>query len=333
MKDILLAKPKLLDGWIDCATGESHIVREALIKTFDLDSRYSAYNAKHMEYQPASGYDPLVKLLEDKHSAPVIITNGAKQALSASFYALHKIGKRKLGMRTPYWALIPPLANTNGLECCDKYDCYLSILPNNPDNHMQPYYDTAIEFHSYKERNIPVIHDAVYYSPVYIPYDVVYGALGDLQIFSASKSLGLSGLRVGYVVCHDTSYYKNILEYIEMMTVGVSLPSQHMYYDLLREMDEHKDRVEAFVAECRSDLYATKTLCKTINKNVLEVQEDMVENCGMFCWAKKGKDCDFEKVRIHTIDGGLFGDRSMVRLNLGLPVRTMVEVVERLNSL
>jgi aspartate/methionine/tyrosine aminotransferase len=333
MTDILLAKPKLSEGWIDCATGESHIVREALINAFDLDS--SIYHSKYnkMEYQPPNGYDPLVKLLENKHQAPVIITNGAKQALSASFYALHKIGKRRLGMRTPYWALIPPLANANGLECCDKYDCYLAVLPNNPDNYMQPYYDASIEFYSCKEQNIPVIHDAVYYSPSYIPYDTIYGALGDLQIFSASKSLGLSGLRIGYVVCHDTSYYKNILEYIEMMTVGVSLPSQSIYYDLLQEMDACKDRTEKFIAECRSEFYAARALCKTIKKSVLEVPEDILNSCGMFCWAKRGENCDFENAKIHIIDGGSFGDQSKVRLNLGLPVRTIAEVVERLNSL
>src|SRR6202000_3518997 len=118
MSDILLAKPKLSADWIDWSVGEPHCVRESLFDVIDpsILTHPSLRERELAEYPSPNGYEPLVKFLEDKHQAPVIITNGAKQALGASFYALQKTGKTTLGMRSPYWALIPPLAKAHGLE-------------------------------------------------------------------------------------------------------------------------------------------------------------------------------------------------------------------------
>ena len=91
MTNILLAKPTLPAGWIDCSVGEPHVVRENLVKIFGL-SVYELPNVPHMhEYPTPVGYEPLISLLEEKHKAPVIITNGAKQALGACFHALNQM--------------------------------------------------------------------------------------------------------------------------------------------------------------------------------------------------------------------------------------------------
>lgn len=334
MSDILLSKPKLPAGWIDFSVGEPHIVREALFKTFDIKSSYLVHlkSEKKSEYPPANGFAPLVKLLEDKHQAPVIITNGAKQALAASFYALHKRGATKLGMRTPYWALIPPLADMHGLRIADDYEAYLAILPNNPDGFMFDY-DYAKYLDSYhRYMGIPFIHDAAYYSPIYLPDGYKLGPLGDLQIYSISKMYGLSGLRIGYIVCYDKQYYNTILEYIETMTVGVSTASQDICYSLLRELwssNRHQD----FINEAKNRIYIAKALCKTIRKDVLDVPDDIVRVPGIFGWFGVGPKCDFAKARINTVNGKLFGDESMVRVNLGLQTDTMIEAINRLNNL
>ena len=73
--------------------------------------------------------------------------DGAKQALGAAFYALHKMGKRILGMRNPYWAAIPPLADMHGLTCSPNYDCYLAVSPNNPDGHVLDLQELTDDFH------------------------------------------------------------------------------------------------------------------------------------------------------------------------------------------
>ena len=197
---ILLAKPKLQDGWCDLSVGEATIIRRSLFGHFpDLCSPNilminQELTVNDLQYQPPAGYNPLIDLLEEKHNAPVVITNGAKQALGSVFYALKKRGTDLLWMRSPYWALIPPLAHIHGLECVfselipsvysSPLDSYLCIAPNNPNNYCEPY-DTLVEMAaSFKKANMPFIHDAAYFTPSYLPEDYTLGPVGDVQIFS-----------------------------------------------------------------------------------------------------------------------------------------------------
>src|ERR1019366_10800077 len=96
----------------------------------------------------------------------------------------------------------------SGLKFVVKdFDCYLAVLPNNPDNFMLDYNDAKNLADRYKELDIPFIHDAAYYTPVHLPAFKEFGPLGDVQIYSLSKMYGISGLRIGYVVCNNTEYY------------------------------------------------------------------------------------------------------------------------------
>src|SRR5271165_2317037 len=120
MSNLFLAIPKLDASWIDLSVGEAHIVRDALFNTLDLNRSQNKpmidlHTFNKCEYQPPTGYQPLVKFLENKYQAPIVITNGAKNALGAVFYALHKMNKPILGMRKVNWALIPPLVQTHNL--------------------------------------------------------------------------------------------------------------------------------------------------------------------------------------------------------------------------
>lgn len=332
-QNILTARPILPHGTIDLSVGEAHVVREALFKTLGKSSYLVHLESNNKaEYPPIAGYEPLVRLLEDKYKAPVVITNGAKQALAATFYALNKMGKTKLGMRTPFWALIPQLAAAHGLSIAEKYDAYLAILPNNPDGFMFDY-DYAKYLSDYhKDLGIPFIHDAAYYTPTYLPDGFNFGSLGDVQIYSMSKMYGLSGLRIGYTVCSNTDYYCLIKEYMEMMTVGVSTASQDIAFNLIRELHCDGKKELTFTQEARKQLYIAKALCKTIRKDVLEVPNDVVNIPGPFGWFGVGKNCNFEKAGIHVINGRFFGDECMVRLNLALPTDVLIDAIERLNA-
>jgi aspartate/methionine/tyrosine aminotransferase len=335
MSEILLAKPKLPEGWIDFSVGEPHVVREKFMEIFGFDKTYFTFTTckGSCEYPPPNGYGPLVKLLEEKHGAPVVITNGAKQALGASFYAMKRIGKSKLGMRTPYWALIPPLAEVHGLQCTEKYDCYLAIWPNNPDGYMVDYEYAKYLADFHRRLNIPFIHDAAYYTHTYLPDDYKLGPLGDMQIFSISKMFGISGLRLGYIVFHNTEYYKYIQEYMETMTVGVSVASQMILHNILSVMNKNPELERRFLIESRDALYKAKFLSRLFHKDILEIPNDVEHVPGMFGWFKIGPRCDFKRARIHTVDGALFGGPGMVRINLGLNAETLTEAIHRLNSL
>jgi aspartate/methionine/tyrosine aminotransferase len=330
MSNLLLAKPELPDGWLDCSVGEPHIVRENLIKAFDL-SAYELPNIPHMyEYPMPNGYKPLVQLLEEKHKAPVIITNGAKQALGACFYALNQMNLQFLGMRKPYWALIPPLLKMHGLEYSEgAYNSYLSLAPNNPDGFMP---DLELEAKTFKEIGVPYIHDGAYYTHTYLPFEYQLKSLGDVQIYSISKMLGLSGLRLGYAVCHSTEFYKLILNYMESMTVGVSVMPQIFLYDLMRRMNAYPTLTQQFESKSYYDIQESKKIIQKVDPEILEVNSDILQQAGIFGWFKVGPKADFVKSKVNVIAGDLFGGPDMIRMNLAFDSTIMEEIVRRLNS-
>jgi len=341
MSDILLCKPKLPPDWIDVSVGEPHLVKENLIKVFQLEEELRIGHLKmdDLAYPAPTGYPPLVKLLEDKHGAPVIITNGAKQALGAIFYALKKMGHENVGMKMPYWALVPPLAKMHGLnssfgEPGEPYkDPYLLLAPNNPDGVCQSPADLKRIADEYKSRNLPFIHDAAYYTHIYLPETHTLPAIGDVQIYSISKMLGLSGLRLGYAVCPNLEFYKLIQEYMEAMTVGVSSASQTWLFDLLdRRMRSFPTLVGRFEGISSMGLEFNKKLCLKIDPEVLEVPSTFAQTPGMFGWFKVGSKANFEKSKINFIDGALFGVPGMIRMNLAFNQERMQEIVERLNN-
>jgi len=338
MNDILLAKPNLPDGWIDMSVGEPHVVRDTLLKVFDL-SVWELPQVAHMyEYPASTGYAPLVKLLEDKHQAPVIITNGAKQGLGAVFYALQKMGKECVAMKTPYWCLIPPLARIHGLESTfgeanvQSGDPYLLLAPNNPDGQVATAQELKGLSTSYKAANVPFIHDAAYYTRSYMPHEHTLPTIGDVQIYSISKMLGLSGLRIGYVVCPNVEYYKLIQLYMEAMTVGVSIVSQMVAEHILHRMHGYPTLAEAFENQVSSALETSKKLIKHVDPEILEVSDNFEKTAGMFGWFKVGPKADFIKSKVNVIDGSLFGAPGMVRMNLAFPSDKIEEIVKRLNS-
>lgn len=331
MSEILLAKPILPPGFIDCSVGEAYVVREALSSIFDTECHLPTVDRMY-EYPLPNGYPALVKRLEEKHGAPVVITNGAKQALGATFYALKKMGKSEIGMRTPYWALIPPLANMHGMACGNDFDCtydsYLCVAPNNPDGAMCGLESASLA----RKCKIPFVHDAAYFSHVYLPMDYQLKTIGDVQIYSASKSFGLSGLRLGYAVCPNPEMYRYIQEYMEHMTVGVSILPQMFLDRLLDQMDRRPDLTQEFEATAYDALQRSKKLIQQVDPQVLEVPGNLPDIAGMFGWFKVGAKADFQKAKINVIDGALFGVPGYIRMNLALNVQKIEEIVFRLNS-
>ncbi len=327
MSDILLAKPVLPEGWIDLSVGEATLIRESFLKYFKLSLSQASLEGL-LEYPPPNGTKELVSLLEEKYQAPVIVTNGAKQSLGATFYALKKRGRTRVDMHSPWWALIPPLMSAHGIHHSHSgSDAKLCLLPNNPDGHMMSPEEIRTVVAMCKGQGIPLIHDAVYYTHSYLPESFPLDPFGDLQIFSASKMYGLSGLRLGYIVCHNKDYYRDLCEYMEMMTVGVSTAAQELLASILRQ---EKVVGKKFELESFSSLQKAKLLFKTINPEVVTVPSNFEETAGMFAWVKVKNKAALTAAKINVIDGAVFGDDRFIRMNLAVPEDVLQEVVDRL---
>src|SRR5579885_2094200 len=260
MTDLLLAKPELSPDFIDLSVGEANIVRHNFFRYFPqfCNSNILGLNQdlsiNDLEYQPPSGFKPLVKLLEEKHKAPVVITNGAKQALAAAFYALKKRGFVSVCLQPIHWCLLPALAKSKGLgvvfrEPNDDVACfmaYLLVAPGNPNAYAPSYADLKKIEKRFNKHNSPLIHDGAYFTHSFLPEDYELGPIGNVQIFSFSKMLGISSARGGYAVCYDKDFYKDMVEYVEMDTVGVSIFSQQFIYSALKEMQNKPEDTKKF---------------------------------------------------------------------------------------
>lgn len=336
MNDILLAKPNLPNGWLDVSAGEPYSIRECLDKAFSLNP-YTIPNEKGLwDYPHPQGNLDLVKILEDKYHAPVVITNGAKQGLAAALYVLkHQFGRLTVGLGKNYWALLPPLVKAQHLiplEDLEGGDATLLVSPNNPDGATLTEKEVKELTERCKARGRILIHDAAYYTHTYLPETHLLKPIGDVQVFSASKAYGLSGLRLGWVVCWNKDFYQPLCEYMEMMTVGASNLSQLFLRDLLTRMYAYPSLLGKFEGLSSMALEKTKTIIKGVNPEVLEVPKDFEKTNGMFGFFKKGAKADFEKAKVHVADGKHFGAEEYVRLNLAFGEEKMNEIVKRLNE-
>lgn len=334
MTDLVLAKADLPEGTIDAAVGEPHIVRANLFDTFDMEALTPVIKDFNLfEYTKPAGYDPLVKFLENKHQAPVIISNGAKQSVGSVFYALKKAGKNKINMPSPWWSLFPPLIKMHGLEHCGlplPFDdsAELVVYPNNPDGGGLEYLDQKL-IDAKNAHGIPTIHDAAYFSKIYLGEDIPKIGTPNVQIYTCSKLLGLSQLRVGYAVYHDTQLYKDALSYMEHMTVGVSILSQMYAYNILKEIEDNPEKTDRFETNCYIDIALNKAHASEIPSDILEPSGNPT---GMFLWTKCYNLDAFKNNKINVVEGTPFGMPGYIRMNVAIPEKTMIEVVDRLNQ-
>ena len=218
--------------------------------------------------------------------------------------------------------------NTNWPDC----SAHLLVAPNNPTGDMRSIrYLYALEAECKKE-NITLIHDAVYFSHIYLPTSYPLQKIGDVQIFSASKAYGLSSARIGWAVFHNTELYKLFQYYMETMTVGVSVLSQMFVYDLLKMMRQFPDLTQKFEATAAAALTRSKQIIKEVSLDILDVPSNMEETNGMFGFFKCHQPEAFNQVKVNPAWGESFGAPGFVRMNLALPEDQMIEIVRRLNS-
>lgn len=319
---------------IDVSIGEPYVIREILFKHFNLANYFLPQPDHCWEYPSPQGYLPLVKVLEEQYGYPVVITAGAKQGIGACAYALKQMGKRTIGLLEPHWKPSSSLIEMHGLKCIfgkhpSLTNSYFIIAPSNPDNYLV---DLKCLESTCQSKNIPLIHDAAYYSHIYLSPNVPLKVYGDVQIHSISKQFGLSGLRIGYCVCKNPDFYSLILEYMEAMTVGVSITSQLFLLDLLTQMEQHPLTLYKFEEEAAAALSYARQVVSQVNPDILQIPKYFNEENGLFLWAQKGSKFNQEKLQVQFADGEPFGNKDYVRMNLAFNAEKINEIVSRLNA-
>lgn len=329
--DAKLQKVILGPDWIDLSFGEPKVVMDALFRQLN---RYgdpfkmpNIHDLTKWEYQPAAGKPDLVEILEEKYDARVVVCNGAKQALAASLYAFRKRGAESVFYEKPYYPANPSISNSIGLTWspADTADCFLITSPNNPDGINK----NNIDILNWRYKG-PMIHDAAYYTEIYLPEDQMPLPLGHIQVYSMSKMYGLSGLRIGYAVCHDERYYKDVVDYIEMTTAGVSTASQDIARNIETMLRDHPEYYTAFVAEARASIMASRKELLNLDPDVLELIPSKANS--MFGWFKTGPALDNVTAKVHILPGELFGAPGHMRMNIAHPAEVIREAVGRLNK-
>jgi aspartate/methionine/tyrosine aminotransferase len=331
MDDIKLQKVILGPDWIDLSFGEPHVVMEALHAQLN---RVSAsfkmpdiFEMKQWTYQPANGTPELTKLLEEKYDAKVVVTNGAKQALAATLYSFKQRGVNSIHFDSPYYPANPSLVKSAGLIRAPyaEADSYLITTPNNPDGKLT-HIPKIIECRA----KAPTIHDAAYYTNIYLPEGEQTIPLGHVQVFSASKMYGLSGLRIGYAVCHNEDYYKDIVNFIELNTAGVSAPSQELMLRVETFFKKNPKYYDEFVKEARFSIKGSREELKNLDPEVLTVEP--CDSNSMFAWCKIGPKLNYKAAKVHILEGTLFGKPGYMRINIAHSHLVIREAVKRLNE-
>lgn len=281
------------DGRVNLAVGEPFFLHphlQTLVREYDPD-------AEAMPTYPQYAGQPellavLKKIYPDHH---VVVANGAKQAILAGLYALRgDYGHVELVHRTPYWPTYPTMAALSAMSFSPHADldlghkpaCLVMSSPNNPDS-----WTTTSDAFCH-------LWDAAYAHPVY-GWGQFDGALAqpifgwdpalvpghEISVWSAAKLLGLSGLRVGWLLTRDEGLAKSAADYVEKTTSGVNVDAQlrvagTLAYMLGHPLETariyHAARV-SLITNANAFLRALEPHCKTI-------EGLPVNHRGMFAW-------------------------------------------------
>jgi aspartate/methionine/tyrosine aminotransferase len=329
--DSKLQKVILDPDVIDLSFGEPVVVAQSLFRQLnrfgDPFKMPNIHDLPKWTYQPAAGKPDLVKVLEDKYGSRVAVCNGAKQALAASIYAFKKTGIKSCFFESPYYPANPSIIESIGVAWSDPRfaDSFLITSPNNPCGRNL----SNVDIDRWGSKG-PMIHDAAYYTEIYLPEDQKPVALGNIQVFSMSKMYGLSGLRIGYAVVRDERYYQHVVDYIETTTAGVSTASQDIARNVELFFKDNPKYLVEFHKEARAAISESRKLLTLLDSDVL--QPEPCESNSMFAWCRVGSRLNNKAAKVHILPGELFGKPGYMRLNIAHPSNVIREAIDRLNN-
>lgn len=304
-------------GTINLAVGEPYFLQYHLYNRSIFTGELGAgLRLSETAYPPFGGDPALISIIKEQ-LAPgykhIVITNGAKQGILAAFYAAKEVlGFKAVYHQGPYWPSYPTLAKQVGLEFNSKTTPHASAMcittPNNPDGNQA--FDPASTYY---------LWDAAYAHSV-------YGYCGvapkhNVAVFSCAKTLGISGLRIGFVATNDDELAKSMAYYVEITTSGVAIASQLILTRLLeaqRDYSQETDRLYNSARQCLlNNAESFEKLIAPLCTKVSDLRS------GMFAWFQPA---DLERFNMAAVESKIKlvtgeacgGTPEQFRMSLGL---------------
>lgn len=309
-----------VDGY-NLAVGEPVVLQERVL---GLVGRLSLPQGP-LYYPALGGEKELLSLLRVYPESHVVVTNGAKQAIEAAFYAFQTVeGKTGVFHKAPHWPTYPALAKNRGLSFsnshCDSKTIKVVTSPNNPDGK---------EFEDFAD-----IYDAAYDSPTYGASTCV---MGRVTLYSAAKMYGISGLRVGWAVTDDKKLADAMAYYIEVTTSGVAVSSQRILAEVMAKLNGFGHLV---FNEARTDILVNGCMFNRYIAQFCEVIDGVPETGrGMFAWFKVKDEYSqafvkaLNESRVFVVTGEACGasEKGWFRMSMGQNRRVTQEALEKLS--
>ena len=235
----------------DMKWGEPVAVREALAMELPLgwqqpgvDLRYPLHEG---EPRAVGAIRRIVSHTQARSYKHVLVTSGCTQALQAALYAAVPDPDERVATQVAIaqrsFSLYPQIVALQGFNLKTGFDGKgLAIIdsPSNPDGELRS---------NAGRRAANVIWDAAYHSET-------YGALpGDAKpdcfamCGSAAKTLGLPGLRVGWLGTDSQQVYDLALEYVTASSLGAGLADQMAVASVVASVD-----FDSFQRRSRADI-------------------------------------------------------------------------------
>lgn len=274
-----------------------------------------------LQYPILGGQPELIQEIKSRYCDPslhVVVANGAKQGIMAALYAYGQRGFKKVYHREPYWLSYKTLVELSGATFTTRRTPWswsskavtINTTPNNPDGAI----DSA---HSCD------IWDAAYSHSVY-GFSREFAPIHTVSVWSAAKLLGVSGLRVGWVVTHDKELADHAASYVEKTTSGVSTASQVMVAGIMRAMARNPERAAECYRKARNTLnYNKASFNRYISPHCGVVKGLPAHGTGMFAFFRPLDFIKFEsalhKSQVKVVPGHAFGSsyEGWYRMSLG----------------
>ena len=279
-------------GGFNLAVGEPYFLHEVY------GSLYPQHFGGKVTYPLLTGDPELVEMLRQRFGGQhVVITNGAKQALLASCYALQLQRDRDPDQQydflqvyhpAPFWPTYPTIADLSGLGFTSvgmsKNSLNILTAPNNPNGSMED--QTRLQWD---------IWDAAYASRIYgwdylVPFHRI-------SVWSGAKLYGPSGYRVGWLATSDKHLATLAAEYVEKTTSGVATPSQYFMKGLLKNLASLSPEEDARLHQkARKMLLDTSNEFMELRHHFKTVDGVPLHGAGMFAWVQAKDPDDFKRL-------------------------------------